>query len=386
VTLYNEIEPYAAEWLRNLAAAGHIAEGRVDERSIAELRPEDISPAEQFHTFAGIGVWSHALRLARVPDSLPVWTGSCPCQPFSAAGAGHGFADPRHLWPEWFRLIRECRPPLIFGEQVASPDGLTWLDLVQSDLEGAGYAFAAFDLCAASFGAPHIRQRFYFCAYRLADANATRQLILGCRGLRADRDASRGYDANGRGKASGRGSAVGDTEEGRRRSGRTRETSRDARQPDRSGSDRGMADSESGRRGEGCLQEGLPDERRAGSSDGSRMGDTSGTRSGRHAGSVSSAEGSGTREGLVDRDLANLADYAGADRRATAGFWDPCEWIPCRDPKRGIVFRPIEPGTFPLAHGATARVGRLRAYGNAIVAPQAAEFIGCALDAIADGF
>ena len=113
------------------------------------------------HFFAGIGVWSYALRLAGWPDNRPVWTGSCPCQPFSSAGKGAGFTDERHLWPEFFRLIRECRPATVFGEQVASKDGLAWLDLVQNSLESAGYACGALDTCAAGVGAPHIRQRLY---------------------------------------------------------------------------------------------------------------------------------------------------------------------------------------------------------------------------------
>jgi hypothetical protein len=56
---------------------------------------------------------------------------------------------------------------------------------------------------------------------------------------------------------------------------------------------------------------------------------------------------------------------------ATNGFWRDAEWLPCIDGKA----RPVEPGTFPLAHGIAGRVGRLRAYGNCIVAPQAAEVV-----------
>lgn len=159
---YNEIDAFAAAWLRNLIAAGHIASGDVDERSIIDVSPDDLKGYTQCHFFAGIGVWSYALRLSRWPDDRPVWTGSCPCQPFSAAGKGKGFDDERHLWPAWFYLINQCRPSVVFGEQVASKDGLSWLDLVHADLEGADYAIAPFDLCAAGVGAPHIRQRLYF--------------------------------------------------------------------------------------------------------------------------------------------------------------------------------------------------------------------------------
>lgn len=162
---YNEIDPYAAQWLRNLIKAGHIADGEVDERSIEDVRPDDLRGFTQCHFFAGIGVWSYALRLAGWPDEQTVWTGSCPCQPFSTAGRRAGFADKRHLWPSFYHLIRECEPAIVLGEQVASKDGLNWLATVRSDMESFGHAFGAADLCAAGVGAPHIRQRLFFVSY-----------------------------------------------------------------------------------------------------------------------------------------------------------------------------------------------------------------------------
>jgi len=161
---YNEVDPYAAQWLRNLIEAGHIAPGIVDERSIEDVRPNDIREFTQCHFFAGIGVWSLALRRAGWRDDQSVWTGSCPCQPFSAAGKGNGFADERHLWPSWFHLITQCQPDQIFGEQVASKDADTWIDLVQTDLEAMGYAVGAVPFPSASVGAPQVRDRLYWMA------------------------------------------------------------------------------------------------------------------------------------------------------------------------------------------------------------------------------
>ncbi|MFX2552897.1 DNA cytosine methyltransferase [Enterobacter roggenkampii] len=161
---YNEIDPFAAQWLRNLIAGGHIAPGEVDERSIEDVTPDDLRGFTQCHFFAGIGVWSHSLRLAGWPDDKPVWTGSCPCQPFSAAGKGDGFADERHLWPHFFHLISERRPQHVFGEQVASGNANAWFDLVQADLEGMGYAFGLVPFTSAGIGAPHIRERAYWVA------------------------------------------------------------------------------------------------------------------------------------------------------------------------------------------------------------------------------
>jgi len=168
---YNEIDPYAAEWLRNLIKAKHIPDGDVDERSIVDVQPMDIADYTQCHFFAGIAGWSLALRLAGWPEDRPVWTGSCPCQPFSVAGKGKGTDDERHLWPVFFRLIAECKPSTVFGEQVASRAGREWLAGVFADLEDVGYAAAGADLCAASVGAPHIRQRLFWVAhtYRAQD-------------------------------------------------------------------------------------------------------------------------------------------------------------------------------------------------------------------------
>lgn len=161
---YNEIEPFAAQWLRNLIAAGHIAPGEVDTRSIVEVEPDDLRGFTQCHFFAGIAGWSLALRQAGWSDEQPVWTGSCPCQPLSSAGQRKGHADERHLWPAFYRLIAECRPATVFGEQVASKDGREWLAGIRADLEALGYACGAADLCAAGVGAPHIRQRIFWVA------------------------------------------------------------------------------------------------------------------------------------------------------------------------------------------------------------------------------
>lgn len=172
---YNEIDPFAAQWLRNLIAKGLIADGDVDERDIRDVQATDLAGYRQCHFFAGIGGWSYALRLAGWPDDHEVWTGSCPCQPFSVVGRASGVLDSRHLWPAFQSLIAVGKPSVCFGEQVASKDGREWLAGVRTDLEALGYAVGAADLCAAGVGAPHIRQRLYW----VADANFSGCNIFG---------------------------------------------------------------------------------------------------------------------------------------------------------------------------------------------------------------
>jgi DNA (cytosine-5)-methyltransferase 1 len=336
---YNEIDPYAAQWLRNLIAAGHIAAGDVDERSIEDVRPDDLRGYTQCHFFAGIGVWSYALRLAGWPDDRPVWTGSCPCQPFSAAGKGAGFADERHLWPAFFHLISERRPAKVFGEQVASKDADPWIDLVQTDLEALDYAVGAVPFPAAGVGSPNIRDRLYW----VADASSTRQLSRAQRGI---------Y----RGKESA-GARHGESE--RHGSARRLDHSDHAR----------LEGFGSGYKAEVEWWRAFRSATEAGES--LRLADDScdGRRE-QCADVLRSDERGGTQE--LEQRLGSGGVFGnGGSASPTNGIWADADWLFCRDGK----WRPVEPGTFPLAHGVASRVGRLRAYGNAINAQQAAEFI-----------
>jgi DNA (cytosine-5)-methyltransferase 1 len=274
---YNENDLPTAAWLRELIKAGLIADGEVDTRSIVEVQPADVAGFVQCHFFAGIGGWSYALRLAGWPDERSVWTGSCPCQPWSSAGAGLEADDSRDLWPAWFQLIRQSKPSVVFGEQVAGKAGRAWLDRVHADMEGIRYALGAIDLPAASVGAWHGRQRIWF----VADADEMRW--------------------------------------------------------------RWWAPA-----------------------------------AGRQA--WANVAGGGVRVGLADaygaiaceERLQRSGTILQSDQdSATRTPWESVEWIICRDGKR----RPIEPGLEPLAYGLSARLGRLRGYGNAIVPQVAQAFI-----------
>jgi DNA (cytosine-5)-methyltransferase 1 len=395
---YNENDAYAAQWLRNLIAAGHITPGEVDERSIVDVRADDIRGFTQCHWFAGIGIWSYALRLASFPDDREVWTGSCPCQPFSAAGRAGGFDDSRHLWPHWSRLIGECRPGVVFGEQVASADGLAWLDFVCSDLEAAGYAVGTVDTCAAGFGAPHIRQRLYFVADRNKSGHEMLQRRINpevCEGgehrrpqFRPERGRDAGFmaDSNGR-NASAEGLQRGGEhgqqpqDSGTRRAlGNAERTERRPYQEITAGGEQETGlDRDAGDLGD-AEQPGLQEQR--GERGTPREADDRDAREAiERTGAPAFPVGNPESDGREESESEGSASWECSARQrvapgATNGFWRDAEWLPCIDGKA----RPVESGTFPLATVDPNRVGRLRAYGNAICAEQAAEFVRAYFD------
>ena len=349
---YNEIDPYAADWLRNLIKSGHIADGVVDERSISDVQPNELQEFTQCHFFAGIGIWSHALRSAGWADDRPVWTGSCPCQPFSQSGTRKGVLDERHLWPHWHHLIAECRPSTIFGEQVASKDGLGWLDLVQADMEGEDYAFGAFDMCSAGFGAPHIRQRLWF----VADSGDT-----GSQGRVSGRSDTQRQDQHGHAGRDGTVGGVAHTQFDEQRAGRgagREDQARDERgvEPSGCGEVGRVAHADSEQRDEGLQSVSGGFSERAGGDSVSDHGVDHTISIGRDAGRQ------WDHGGDVGEQFDSDVEDGGADK--TNGFWGDVDWLGCRDGK----WRPVRSGSFPLVNGATSRVGRLRAYGNAITA------------------
>lgn len=158
---YNEFDPKAAAWLRQLIKNGNITPGEVDERSIKEVKAGDLVGFDRVHFFAGIGTWDYCLNQAGWGDR-PIWTASLPCQPFSAAGKGLGKDDERHLLPHFLELVKECRPATLLGEQVPGAIKHGWLDDLYAEMEACDYAVGALNIGAHSIGAPHIRQRLYW--------------------------------------------------------------------------------------------------------------------------------------------------------------------------------------------------------------------------------
>lgn len=407
---YNEFSKFPADWIRNLIEAGIIPGGCVDERSISELQPEYLVGQNQCHFFAGVGGWSIALREAGWPDDIPVWTGSCPCQPFSAAGLGRGTADDRHLWPEFLRLITACRPPHIFGEQVSGrkvtgklftsrawerlkpedrraaeeADSEAWFRHVQTDLERVGYIVGHCVFPACSVGSAHLRQRLYWYARYVGDTAGSGQ----GRGEAAaiQRDSSKRTGKQKRPEQAGElpwgseGLGAADrlaNPEAHGQGSFNRQSGESVRQEEQAGGygvSGGMADMQ---RNEKYEEQQRPEETQG-------------------------------RRGADEPCGCSLDNRPGP----TNGFWRTVDWIFCRDDK----WRPVEPGSSPLAHGIPWRASKIRAgiqhlglgaettksvlreskailkvardsrngqlsgYGNAIVIPQAVEFIRACME------
>ena len=299
VAYYNEIERYCCDWLSNLMDAGEIPAGRIDDRDLWDVEPLDLTGYDQVHLCAGLGGWPAALRRAGWADDRPVWTVSCPCQPFSQAGKREGFVDERHLWPAVFWHISQCRPDRLIGEQVSSRDGL---DLVCSDLENAGYACGATVFPSAGVGAPNIRHRIWW----VADRNGAERLAVANQGQR----------------------------------GRL--------------TDGGLVDAESGGRGEHRLLGGALG---GGEDTGqSALAVAAGDGSGRLG--LFGSEGlphsdTSHLRGARWWQERRAAEQSGGPRHP----WRELEWIACSDGRQ----RPVESALFELAPGLSADLGYLRA-------------------------
>lgn len=375
---YNEWDKGAAAWLRELIKAGLIPNGYVDERSITDVTPSDLEGFTQCHFFAGVGGWPLALQLAGVPASARLWTGSPPCQPFSVAGQSLGFDDERHLAPVLLRLVRECKPQYFFGEQVAAAISKHWLDFVFLNLEDKGYSCGAAVLPACSVGAPHKRDRLFFGAQRLGNSDMFEYHAQHYETVGGPEPALQGETRKGDGETpsnAGAYDSVADTRHSNDASQKEtagdirKETNRSSNQPGGCGASSGSVADTDGERLQRQREDGNTEGRQG--SDVRQAGLCNGARASTVAHAGYSTRLSGESRSNERRLPQGACEDAAVWSNPHHSFWSDVDWLGCRDGK----YRPVESGTFPLANGIPARVGRLRGYGNAIVPQVAAEFI-----------
>lgn len=405
---YNEIDKDCCAWLKELMREGLIPEGDVDDRSIKDVSSGDVRGYTHQHYFAGVGVWAYALRQAGWPDDREVWSGSPPCQPFSVAGRQKGADDPRHLWPDFFRLIDACRPARLFGEQVSGKAGYDWLDGVIADLESKDYACWAYDIPACAVDAPHIRNRLYWHAKYMADSHDIRKNEREGKIQSPDERPISGRMYNGTGRRDGAGELVHTPLIGRREGWPESEfrggwsALAGANAPGDVAED-GLAKhvaNESGRgwgslvaeRGsvkrasvEGHVKSELANAaepqnsgrqlQRSGSSSSADNQRPSGQSGRPNGGTMGDADDQGFSIGQSERCDAR-AKRTSAQRANDASFWHDAEWIICHDGKA----RRTKPGLPLLAPGSPGRIPMWRALGNAICAPLAIEVIKAVME------
>ena len=406
---YNEIEPFACFWLENLMKDGFIAEGQIDNRSIRDIQPEDLEGYTQCHFFAGIGVWSYALRQAGWSDDRPIWTGSCPCQPFSQAGLHKGEKDDRHLWPEFHRLIKECRPSTIAGEMVSGRGGRQFIDLLQSDLEKENYSATAVGLGAHSVGTTHSqgfhkRQRLYWVAEELGNSAE-----IGRRGWSKERGDHKWTGGEGqqdlrnttRDQSSGRvetdSGIVDNPNDQRVRSGRELleggQASDRKRQAMSIGSSVNVSLANTNSERQEIKQ---ANDNRQTKMDEPKRSSAHSTHDARHSESISVAntnsqrsQGFGAKSEQQQHTKGRQneighgstdSQHSGSDHQNDTGWNYDLIW--CRDEK----WRPVECGTFPMADAVTNRIHILKALGNAIPGDTAKIFIESYMDSVVDRY
>ncbi|RYF31378.1 MAG: DNA cytosine methyltransferase [Comamonadaceae bacterium] len=347
----NEFDPKAAAWLRELMKGGHIPDGYVDERSITDVDPTELAGFTQLHFFAGVGGWPIAARHAGWPDDRGLVTGSCPCQPFSVAGKGAGTADARHLWPDFFRIIRAFRPACIMGEQVAAAVGKGWFLGVRTDLESIGYDARGIVVPACAVNAPHRRDRLWFAAgsRTVGDAGGvgSSPRVSGSQS-RDERLAGVPVNPNGPG-----GGVLEYLQSLGRREGRPESELRGGRTAIASA---GVSDCD--------------------------LGDLPGERGNGRQGAAESSGRAGAQAGSSCRDVAARDSHrcatgnrngstTGHRDTAAAAHWAGAKWLVSHDGKA----RRVEPSIPLLVDGLPARAPLLRGYGNAIVPAIAAEMM-----------
>jgi DNA (cytosine-5)-methyltransferase 1 len=299
-------------------------------------------------------------------DQIDIITGGYPCQPFSVAGRKKGEEDPRHVWPEMFRLIQELRPTWVIGENVGGHIKLG-LDSVLENLESEGYSARTFSISASSVGANHQRERVWILAYSERNGLLTTEKQRSFEKTISNQSKGKNDTFNVE-RTSSVSETKSDVENSRRSIGRE--------QPPRNSKGIGLWSFETPERSTNTNQT-------TGSSERAETMANTESQGGRESGHVDkekrSSESSATQSQSCSSDVADTNCKRGCLRKTgcknakdvgqssrgeeTLGWWD------------------VEPDVGRVAHGVPKRVDRLKCLGNSVV-PQIPYVIGLSLKKI----
>jgi DNA (cytosine-5)-methyltransferase 1 len=151
----------------DLAGFEHLGSWEIMDEAAATLRAA--RPEWQVHGSGDGDVRGVDWRTYR--GNVAVLHGGPPCQPFSHAGRQRGSDDPRDMWPEYVRAVKQVRPDVFVAENVAalvSAPFSTYVDeTIMRPLSGL-YTITPVIVQAYEFGVPQLRRRVVFFGFRSA--------------------------------------------------------------------------------------------------------------------------------------------------------------------------------------------------------------------------
>ena len=322
---------------------------------------------------------------------IDIITGGYPCQPFSIAGRQKGEQDPRHVWPEMFRLVKELRPTWVIGENVSGHIKLG-LDTVLENLESEGYSARAFSISASSIGANHQRERVWIIANSNDTGDRTSQSSInqdrqetdqGWEGLTQFELSGHSKDMENTRRTQWPWSFFGDQDENETGEGHANQFERSSQT---SKSDVANTESVSSYGRENREHTEQRDTERQTGREGSHVANTTTHRSFdeskrniRNMGEKSEAKERAGNKFTV-RSEARSSKVSNTDSERLEGRWSQCELRESQE--EGQIgwsqWWQSEPNVGRVAHGVSKRVDRLKCLGNSLV-PMIPYYIGMSI-------
>ena len=133
--------------------------------------------------------------------NIDIVAGGFPCQAVSQAGLQKATEDDRWLWDEMLRIIQDCKPRWVIGENVVGLININQgilFEQVQTDLEKEGYSVQSVVIPAASKNAPHRRDRVCIIAHSNINSQS-RGIVADTENRRGEQTEWQGWESSRRG-------------------------------------------------------------------------------------------------------------------------------------------------------------------------------------------